>query len=249
MVENKYGFELRKTILENTKNIDFKAVTPMYINQLALKTKLENESLEKENMPIDLLSVLYITCAIDKKIKKALQNAYIPYCSYEDFVSIFFLTVQKCLKEYNSDIGDFQNFVNKQVEFAFKNEKKSSFLKVTGNISKEDRKDFFSEDIESYSLGTKSAEHNDTELKLMNELLFEKINAIKDGYLMIYKYTKSDKPISNEQLGRIFGLSEKQVRLRLKNVSDTFRLLNNSFFDDYFYDTNNLETNICVKCS
>lgn len=247
VTENKYGYDLLNTIKNTKKTLKNEQLKSTYINQLVLKTKYQNELVESEEISEELLTILYISCAIESKIKKALKSAYKPYCSEEDFLSIFYIELQKCIKNYDINQGNFQNYLSKAVDVAFKNEKKSAFLKITGNIESTKRKEMYSSNIENYEISRKSQDQENVEKKIMNQDLYKKILSFKDGDIILYKYTHGDKPLSNEKVGEHFGLSERQVRTRIDRLSRAFKNENYDFFYDYFYDTDNVDTTICLQ--
>lgn len=236
-----YGFEFIKLIDEKKSCITKDMLKNKYINQLAIKSKID------KNIPIELYTIIYLSCNIDNKIKKAVKNSHVPFCSEEDFLSIFYLCVKGSIEKYDNTKGNFINFISRKIDVAFKEEKKSSFLKVTGNIKKENRETKTSCPVDNCIIGKKNTDIIESETNLMNKELLYKVSQIKDGYLLIYKYTAQDTPLTNKQLGDVFGLTEKQVRTRLKKAANSFKTANNDFFCDYFYDTDNLETNICLQ--
>lgn len=208
-----------------------------YINQLAINS---NTNL--------LLVVMWNKCGLQNKIKQALKNSHVPFCSEEDYVALYALVLQDCVKKYNPDNGDFLNFFSAQLDYKFKDERKSSFLKVSGNVDKSKRIPFKSTQIEKYEIGKNVDNYiNEVEVDEMNQKLKEIINAMPNGNLLIYKYFSSSKTLSNEKVGKHFGLTEKQVRTRLKNAFNSFATSYPSFFEDYYYGTDATEESVVLK--
>lgn len=195
----------------------------------------------------ELIAVCYRQCKVKNKIQTAMKNAYLPYCSVDDFNSLYFVTIQKCVSDYREPDGPFLNYLNKALNVAFKNEKKSGFLKVTGNIPKERRDEMKSVPVQNYMLGRKSKDHNETEQEMMNKTLLHDVAAIDDGELLLYKFSDPDKVKSDKAVGVKYGLSEKQVRTRIGRVVQAFKQKSPTFFTDYYYDTDNADTNICLQ--
>lgn len=235
------------TVIERAKNgVDKKTLDSKYINQLALKVKMQQNDCSQEDV-IELLTACYIVCAIAKKIKKFMKAAYVAYTKEEDFLSLYYLAFLECIEKYDITKGDFQNLLSKTVDCHYKNTNKSGFLKVTGSIKKENRKPMCAVCVDDYLIGSKSSFQHDSETKLMNEELVKKLSATQEGQMLLYKYLTRPKPFSNQQVACTFGLTEKQVRTRLKRASDDFKNNNKDFLSDYFYDSDNLGETIAVQ--
>lgn len=247
MIEKVYKFNLSQVLEKSKKGIDKEKLNDKNINQLALKIKYSNNEQENEELMINLLTLLYINCAIARKVKRAMNNAYCAYSSEDEFFSLFYLTVQQCLQKYEIDQGNFQNYVSHAVDCAFKNENKSGFLKVTGNIPKEKRNSFYAADIEDYDIGKKNSFQHGSETVFMNKSLIEGIAKCDNGKILLCKYLNREKPYTNKQLAVMFGLTEKQIRTRLQKASADFKKTNPDFFLDYFYDSDNLNETIAVQ--
>ena len=247
MTETTYKFDLSDIIIKSKNGIKKSQLSAKNINQLVIKIQCIDDVDEKEHLMTELLTLLYINCAIAKKIKRAMSNAYLSYTTNEEFLSLFYLTVQDCIRKYDSTFGDFHNFVSKSVDCAFKNENKSGFLKVTGNVPNNKRKSIYAANIDDYEIGKKNSFQNDTEAIIMNQIMIEKIAKIEDGDILLCKYLNREKPETNKQLANYYELSERQIRSRLKKVARTFRCANPDFYTDYFYDVNNVGDTIAIK--
>lgn len=75
----------------------------------------------------ELIAVCYRQCKVKSKIQAAMKNAYLPYCSVDDFNSLYFVTIQKCVSNYREPDGPFLNYLNKALDIVFKNEKNPDF--------------------------------------------------------------------------------------------------------------------------
>lgn len=203
-----------------------------YINQLAIKCNLLHQEEDFE----ELLAIVYKICGVGNKIRFAIKKSYIPYTSEEDFFSVYYLALQKCVKTYNTNIGDFRNYVSKQISVMFAEEKKQSFLKITGQPSKNIEYKSYGKPVEDLDFSIKKAFIADEEM--MNEKMINILKNIEDGNLLIYKYLSGPKIKTNKEVAIKFGLTERQVRTRIEKVNQQFKKNNNSFFEDYFYDTN-----------
>ena len=235
------------TVIERAKNgIDKKNLNNKHINQLALKIKFQGQECSQEDI-VECLTACYIVCAIARKVKKFMKNAYVSYTKEEDFLSLFYLAFLECIEKYDVTKGDFQNLLSKTVDCYFKNTNKSGFLKVTGSIKKENRKPVCSVNVDDYLIGSKSMFQHESEIKLMNEELVKKLSSTQEGQMLLYKYLTRPKPFSNQQVACAFGLTEKQVRTRLKRASEDFKNNNEDFLRDYFYDSDNLGETIAVQ--
>lgn len=202
-----------------------------YINQLAVKCNF----LHKEEDFEELLAIIYRLCSVENKIKFAIKKAYIPYTSEEDFFSVYYLALQKCIKNYNTNVGDFVNYAAKQISVMFAEEKKQSFLKITGQPSKNMEYRAYGKPAEDLDFSIKKAFAADEQM--MNEQMINTIKKIDGGELLIYKYLSGPKVKPNKEVAAKFGLTERQVRSRIEKVNQTFKKNNNTFFEDYFYDT------------
>lgn len=247
MTETVYKFDLSYLIEQIKQQVELSQLNPKNINQLALKIKCVNDDKEKEKLMMQLLTLIYVSCSIQKKIKRAMNKAYTSYTSEEEFLSLFYLTVQKAVKEYDNSKGDFQNYVVKLIDCAFKNENKSGFLKVTGNISLDKRKNYYSDNVDDYEIGKHNTFEDSSDRAIMDDLMIKKISDMDGGDILLYKYLNTKKPHTNRQIAEHFNLSEKQVRVRLNKITKKFRSENPSFFSDYFYASDNINEVIAIQ--
>ena len=81
----------------------------------------------------------------------------------------------------------------------------------------------------------------------VNKTLLHDVAAIDDGELLLYKFSDPDKVKSDKAVGVKYRLSEKQVRTRIEKVVQAFKKKSPTFFTDYYYDTDNADTNICLQ--
>lgn len=229
-------------ITQNANRIPKKYQETKYINQLAIKCQLENKNTDF----VQLAIVLYRKCFIGRKINNTLKGSHIPFCSKEDFFGLFYLTIYKCVQNYNLNEGDFQNYFVKMYSLALANEKKQSFLKITGKTSDVVNKKGFPTNVSTSDIDISQNFEFDTEKNIMNETMIKKLKSIPDGDILIYKYlTDNNKPRTNKEVADKFHLTEKQIRLRLTKVSNIFKENNPTYLQDYFYDekdTNDLSS-------
>lgn len=245
MIKYNITDEINKTKIKNliqTESLKFDkdSVTNKCINQQAILTKLKNDDASY----IQLAAMIYRLGVVEKTITKNLIHSYKPFASEEDYFAIFLAVVVKCVQEYDSSIGNFNNFFNKMLHIELLNAKKNSFMKINSN-GKKTAKEIIAEKgalqitpIETVSISVK--ECNYTEQDIMNEQLKKEIMKIPNGNLLLYKFFSDDKPISDEKIAKKYNMSTDQVRYAIKKASNEFRTKFPYYFNDYFYDTDNI---------
>lgn len=232
MTNEKISYDLERKVIENTRNLNEYQFTVDYINNLAIKCKKNNN-----DDFFELITIVYHVCGISNKIKSSVKKGYSPYCSAEDFFSIFCGCIQKCVLSFVLDKGNFINFVRKNIKVMFIEERKQSMFRVTGQISENNQYKMSSIPIEEYNYSSADCCVNIDKL-LMSSTLINELKKIKYGDILLYKYFSSDKPKTNKQLADYYGLTVDQIRQRIKKAIVNFRNKNSDFLIDYYYNSN-----------
>lgn len=230
MTNERASFDLQKEVINNTKQLSDFQLNNAYINNLAIKCKRR-----ESNDIFELITIIYHLCGIRRKINNSVKKGYVPYCSPEDFFSLFCICVQRCVDLYLLDKGNFINYVMNYIRVMFIEERKQSFLHVTGQIQNKKYK-ASAVPIEEYDLASSTS--FDIDNSLMMKSLIDELKKIKNGELLIYKYLSGRKPKTDKQVAENFGITIDQVRGRIKKVIKEFKINNNSFCSDYYYCNN-----------
>lgn len=213
---------LSDEIKERQKHITFKQLNDKYINQLAAKLQL----VPNEEDFLNLLTIMYVKGSMETKIRSAVKRSTSPYCSEEDFFSVFYCELQKCLNRYNSSVGNFSNFAFKTIDVMYREQYKPGNAKRIYKTLKS---------RSNPEIGIRTMFFVDE--KMMNDELRKKISDIEDGEIVLYKFFGDDnRTKSNQETAKHFNISTDEVNERIKKVFDVFKTNYPSFYEDYFFD-------------
>lgn len=241
MKEKVIAFDLETLIKERSK-FSTEKISNTYINQQALACKISNDSDDY----LKLAVMMYQTSFVGSKINRIMVGSYQPYCSKEDYYSIFFMVLYKCVDTYECNTGNFQNYFSKMFSLALANERKQSFMKITGKTSEVIKKKGFATNVSTSDIDISYGNEFGIDKELMNTQMIKQLRSIPNGELLLYKYLNTDKPKTDKEVANKFHLTIDQVRFKIKNASNIFKKRNPSYLSDYFYDTCN-EEYICVS--
>lgn len=218
----KIGFNVDKSTFDNFVDLSSKInktdFPPEKINSLVLDCQKNFSNRKFENLLVVVFSVYDIKCKIIETSKGGNSN----FLNNDDYFSLYSEILWNCVSNYSKDIGDFKNFFIMFFHTRFLDLKKNSFFKVTGNISKEKRKNIKLINVDGFAETAGTAFDLDENLsrndvhKYLLDLPLEQRNIINYMYF-------SDGKKTVKEASEHFKLSENQINYRLKNAYDTIK--------------------------
>lgn len=218
--------EDRKYLIKNNTQI---------INELVVDCQT-NFTNEKFN---NLLSLIYRTYDIHMKIVETTAGSNRNFLAEDDYFQVYSQVLWKCIRTYNSLVGDFKNYFIKYFRVTFLEEKKSSYMKVKGYVEEEKRKprniivfDNFDDSLGNYSSEMSNIENGVCMDEILSCLDEQEKELIKFKFL-----SRSDgKPRSNKEITEKFNISVSRFEY-LK--SKAFKKIKENYpnvLDDFMYE-------------
>lgn len=212
---------LTSKIKTKSKQLSFEQLSDRYINQLVVKLQF----VPNEEDFLTLMAIMYIKGSMEIKIRNAVKMSNSPYCSEEDFFSVFYCELQKCVVKYDSSVGNFSNFALKSIDVMYREQRKR------GNRSKNPKFNGFIDP----EIGIRTMFSVDE--KMMNDELKKKIRDLKDGEIVLYKFFGDDyKTKSNKETGEHFNINTDEVKQKINDVFRAFKEQYPTFYEDYFFE-------------
>ena len=215
------SFDLFNTVKTEAYAMD-KEENPEIINNLVIDCQKDYSNDKFEN----LLKLVYRTYNIHLKVIDTTATSNKSFLADEDYFQLYSQVLWSCIRNYNPEISDFKNYFIMQFRVTCVQEKKCSYMRVTGYIEPEKRENkriLFFNDIDT-SLGNVSEEL----VSLENEDLIERIltclNKDEREYIeYAYFSSANGKPLKSKQVAADLGIEIGRVRYLRRSAFNKIR--------------------------
>lgn len=227
------NLNFKKSTFENfvdlSSSIDKEDFPTDKINRLVLECKnnFSNEKFE------NLLVVIFSVYDIKYKIIETAQTGNFNYLSNDDYFSLYSEILWNCVRNYTEEVGDFKNFFIMFFRTQFLDAKKNSFLKVTGNIKKEKRKNIKIINIEGFTGSAGIVYDLDEKVSALDVHNYLTELTSEQRSIIEYMWFSGDKKKSVKDTAIRFNLTENQVNYRLKIAFETIRSNHPNALNDF----------------
>ncbi len=219
--ENNTCFDLFNTVKTEAYVMEKEENTET-INNLVIDCQKDYTNDKFEN----LLKLVYRTYNIHLKVIDTAAASNRSFLADEDYFQLYSQVLWSCIRNYDPEISNFKNYFIKQFRVTFMQEKKCSYMRVTGYIEPEKRENkriLFFNDIDT-SLGNMSTEI----VSLENEDLIERIlsclnDSEKEYITHAYFSSANGKPLKSKQVAEDLGIPVGRVKYLRRRAFDKIR--------------------------